>query len=119
MQRRSAADTSRYPRFSTGPIVTVQGDVMGAGVGSPTPQTDSGARAAVRELKSVGVHAIKIGYDDLRSVTPARPLMQLDVLRALIDEAHRVGLRAYVHAPMFPAPGRASRRTSGSWRLAA
>jgi imidazolonepropionase-like amidohydrolase len=103
MRQLTAADTAPYPRFfSTGPTITVPGDGMGAGVGAPTPQTEAEARAAVRELQALGVHAIKIVYDDLTwSVSAPGQLMKTEVLAALISEAHAVGLKAYVHAPMF------------------
>jgi imidazolonepropionase-like amidohydrolase len=92
-----------YPNFfGTGPIITVKADRFGAAVGAPTPETVAEAQAAVKNLKAAGVDAIKIARDDLSWCSSIRmPLMKLDVLAALIKEAHDQGLRAFVHAPVL------------------
>ena len=103
LKSSAAQDTSPYPHFfGTGPIITVEGDTFGAGVGAPTPRTIAEAQAVVKDLKAAGVDAIKIERDDLSWCSPFRlPLMHLDVLAALIKEAHDQNLRAYVHAPLL------------------
>jgi len=49
------------------------------------------ARAEVRRLASMGVDLIKI------RLTHQRPVPSLDEVRAIVGEAHRLGLRATVH----------------------
>jgi imidazolonepropionase-like amidohydrolase len=86
--------------FGTGPIVTVKGDFFGAAVGAPTPATPAEAVAAVRMLKAAGVDAIKTQRDDFGwASTFVNGLMPLDVLTALVQEAHREGLKVFAHAP--------------------
>jgi imidazolonepropionase-like amidohydrolase len=58
----------------------------------------------VRELKAAGAHAIKIMRDDTSwSMKNRLPLMKPDVLSALVEEAHRHGLKVFAHAPMLEA----------------
>jgi len=46
------------------------------------------------------VDAIKVGRDDLSwAMTQRVPVMKMDVLTALVDQAHRDGLKVYAHAP--------------------
>jgi len=99
----AAEDTAPYARFfSTGPIVSVKGDTQAAQVGAPMPETAADAVAAVRELKAAGVHALKIQRDDLSwAIKSAFPLMKTEVMAALIEEAHRQGLKVFAHAPML------------------
>ena len=53
---------------------------------APVPQTTAAARARVRELKAMGVDGIKIlGIDR-------------DIMQAMLEEAHAVGLRVAHHA---------------------
>jgi imidazolonepropionase-like amidohydrolase len=52
--------------------------------------TDS-ARTEVRHLAAIGVDVIKI------RLTRQRPIPSLDEVRAIVQEAHRLGLRATVH----------------------
>jgi imidazolonepropionase-like amidohydrolase len=97
----AAADASPYARFfGTGPAVTVPGGSLGEQ--GPTPATPDEARGVVQKLKAANVDAIKIHRDDLAwaSKRTTQP-MALAVLQALVEEAHRLGLRAYVHAPQL------------------
>ena len=96
-------DSARNPHFfGAGPIVTVEGDLFGARVGAHTPETVNEAEAVVSELDAAGVDAIKVQFDDLSWALDLRlPLMKLEVLTALIDEAHGRGLKVFAHAPML------------------
>jgi imidazolonepropionase-like amidohydrolase len=101
LKAAAAQDASAFARFfGTGPIVTVKGDFFGAQVGAPTPETAAQAQTVVRDLKAAGVDAIKVQRDDFGwATTRTVPLMSLDVLTALANEAHQQGLEVYVHAP--------------------
>src|SRR5688572_24562360 len=101
LKAAAAADAAPYARFfGTGPAVTVPGGSLGEQ--GPTPATPDEARAVVQKLKAANVDAIKIHRDDLAwaSKRTTQP-MALPVLQALVDETHRLGLRAYVHAPQL------------------
>ena len=101
LKAAAAADASKYPRFfGTGPAITVPGGSLGEQ--GPAPRTADEARALVQKLKALSVDAIKIHRDDLawaskRTIQP----MALDVMQAVIDEAHRLTLKVYVHAPQL------------------
>jgi imidazolonepropionase-like amidohydrolase len=101
--KAAASDAAPLPRFfGTGPPVTVTGDVLGASVGSPTPKTASDARAAVKSLQAAGADAIKVALDDASWASKTRmPVMTAEVLAAVVDEAHREGLKAFAHAPLL------------------
>jgi imidazolonepropionase-like amidohydrolase len=103
LKTAAADDASPFARFfSTGPIVTVKGDFMGDAVGAPTPETPADAITAVRTLKAADVDAIKIQRDDFSWGTTTRAaLMTQDVLKAIVDEAHRQTLKVFVHAPLL------------------
>jgi imidazolonepropionase-like amidohydrolase len=101
LKAAAATDTSPSARFfGTGPLITVKGDLFGALVGSPVPETPAEAQAVVRRLKIAGVDAIKVQRDDF---TWARkqgvPLMPMNVLTALVEEAHQHNLKVFAHAP--------------------
>jgi len=67
--------------------------------GVEIPVTVDVARAQVRALKSASVDAVKVIFDDLHYAgRPAVPAMQPEILAAIIDEAHRNGLKVYAHA---------------------
>ena len=57
------------------------------------------ARVEVRKLAEGGVDCIKAVYDDidLMDSTHELPRLSFDVLKAIVDEAHRHNLRAMVH----------------------
>ncbi len=67
-----------------------------------TPATPDEARAIVRELKAAGSDGVKLMYDDMRwATTRPFPVMSQPVMAAVIDEAHRQGMKAYAHAPIL------------------
>jgi imidazolonepropionase-like amidohydrolase len=103
VKQLTARDSAATPRFfGTGPIISVKGDTFGAAVGSPTPESADEARATIAQLKAAGVDAIKVNRDDLSWASTFRlGLMKIDVLTALVDEAHRQGLKVYAHAPLL------------------
>lgn len=92
-------DNSLMPRFfGVGPGFTVKGGHAST-FGTYLPETPDEARAKVREMKTAGVDAIKLIYEDNgRAGRPTIPMMKPEVMRAIIDEAHKQGLKAYVHA---------------------
>ena len=101
LKSAAAPDAAPYARFfGTGPALTVPGASLGQQ--GLTPATAADARAVVQKLKAANVDGIKIHRDDLAwaSKRTTQP-MALEVLQALADEAHRVGLKAYVHAPQL------------------
>lgn len=101
LKSAAGADSSASARFfGTGPAITVPGGSLGEQ--GPAPATVADARTVVQKLKGLNVDAIKIHRDDLawaskRTIQP----MALDVLQAVVEEAHRLGLKAYVHAPQL------------------
>ncbi len=101
LKSAAAADASPYARFfGTGPAITVPGASLGQQ--GLTPATVADARAVVQKLKAANVDAIKVHRDDLAWASKRTlPLMASDVLQAVVEEAHRQGLRAYVHAPQL------------------
>ena len=100
--RRAAATETALPRyFGVGRVISVAGGhVSQPRFAGYLPGSPDEARANVREMRAAGVDAIKLVYAD-QTHTGRRPvpMMQPEVMRAIIDEAHRVGLKAYVHAP--------------------
>jgi imidazolonepropionase-like amidohydrolase len=103
LKMATAPDATPLPRFfGAGPSITTKGDFLGAGTGSPTPESPAEARAAVAMLKSAGVDAIKVVYDDNSWASKRRlPVMRTDVLAALATEAHAQGLKVFAHAPLL------------------
>jgi imidazolonepropionase-like amidohydrolase len=99
--KTAAADAAPVARFfGTGPAITVPGASLGQQ--GLTPATAADARAVIQKLKAANVDAIKIHRDDLAWASKRIvPLMPMEVLLAVVDEAHRLGLRAYVHAPQL------------------
>jgi imidazolonepropionase-like amidohydrolase len=99
----AAGDAAPFARFfSTGPIITIKGDSLGAAVGAPAPETPADAQAVVRDLKAAGVHALKVNRDDLSwSMKGGVPLQQEQVLREIVREGHRQNLKVFAHAPML------------------
>ena len=101
VQNVSRRDDSKMPRvFAVGPGFTVKDSHAAAPrYGTFLVETADEARAKVREYKAAGVDAIKLIYEDGgRAGRPAYPMMKPEIMRAIIDEAHKQGLKAYVHA---------------------
>jgi imidazolonepropionase-like amidohydrolase len=103
LKTATADDAAPYAHFfATGPIISIKGDIFAAMVGGPTPETPQQAQAVVKDLKSAGVDAIKIQYDDLSwSFKGGFPTMKRDVLDAIINEAHQQNLKVFAHAPVL------------------
>src|SRR5688572_4537407 len=103
LKTATAPDAAPFPRvFGTGPMITVKGGSLGDNDGGPTPETPADARAAVTQLKAIGVDAIKISFDDASWASTRRvPLMRTDVLDAVVSDAHREGLKVFAHAPLL------------------
>jgi imidazolonepropionase-like amidohydrolase len=101
LKAATAPDSSPYARFfGTGPGITAEGDQLGAL--SPKPKTAAEAQAVVQRLKALNVDAIKVMRDDLTwSSTRRMEPMSFEVLQAILDEAHRQGLKVYAHAPQL------------------
>lgn len=99
----TAGDAAPFPRvFSAGPIVSVKGDIGRLAVDGSAPESPADARAAVKALKAAGVDAIKVSRDDVSwAMRFTVPVMPAPVLAALVDEAHREGLKVFVHAPLL------------------
>ena len=99
LKAATKAHDAPYPRFySSGRIFGAKG----GWAADYAPATPDEARVNVREAKAAGVDAIKLVYDDM-SWLRKEPLVMMpaDVLRAIVEEAHTQGLRAYVHAPIL------------------
>ncbi len=102
LKRVSAAEAFRYPHFFGVGILFRAREGHGSLQGGFTPDTADEARRQVRELKAANVDAIKLVHTDLRYVTnQPRPLLKPEVMKAIVDEAHNLGLKAYVHAPVL------------------
>jgi imidazolonepropionase-like amidohydrolase len=100
--RRAAATDPALPRyFGVGRAISVAaGHASQPRFATYLPGSADEARANVRELHAIGVDAIKLIYaDQAHTGRPPVQMMQPEVMGAIIGEAHRVGLKAYVHAP--------------------
>ena len=100
--RRVAVSDPALPRyFGVGRAISVAGGHYGQPrFATYLPGSPDEARANVRELQAAGVDAIKLIYSDqAHTGRPPVPMMQPQVMHAVIDEAHKLGLKAYVHAP--------------------
>ena len=102
LKRVSASEDSPYPHFFGVGVLLRAREGHGSLQGGFTPETAEEARKQVGLLKAAKVDAIKLVHTDLRYVTnKPRPLLKPQVLAAIIDEAHKLGLKAYVHAPVL------------------
>jgi imidazolonepropionase-like amidohydrolase len=66
------------------------------------PLSAAEARTVVQSMQASGSDAVKLMYDDMSWAT-TRPFAVLDpaIMAAIIDEAHRLGMKAFVHAPVL------------------
>ena len=101
LRRAALADTALPRYFGVGRAISVAaGHASSPRFASYLPATPDEARSNVREMHAIGVDAIKLIYaDQAHTGRPPVPMMQPEVMRAIIEEAHRLGLKAYVHAP--------------------
>ena len=94
----SADDAAPYPHFFGASRTVGAKGGHGGSQGAYTPETPDEARAAVRELKAGNVDGVKLFYDDMTYVVKKPwPKLKPEVMVAVIDEAHKQGLKAYVH----------------------
>ena len=92
-------DPASYPRvFLTKGLFTAP---KGWGKGHQ-PLTAAEARKLVQSMKASNSDAVKLMYDDMSWAT-TRPFPVLDraIMSAIIDEAHKLGMKAFVHAPVL------------------
>lgn len=103
LKTAAADDAAPFARFfGTGPIISVTGDFFAQMVGGAMPETPQQAQAVVKDLKSGGVDAIKVQYDDVSwSMKRGFPTLKREVLEAIINEAHQQNLKVVAHAPML------------------
>ena len=100
--RRAAVTDTALPRyFGVGRAISVAaGHASQPRFASYLPGSADEARGNVREMHAIGVDAIKLIYaDQAHTGRPPVQTMQPEVMRAIIEEAHRLGLKAYVHSP--------------------
>jgi imidazolonepropionase-like amidohydrolase len=107
LKKIALADDAPMSRFfGVGNYITVPGGhatepSFGGGQFANTPED---GRRIVGEMKALGADGIKLIYDAM--ARPGRaplPKMRPDVMQAIIDEAHRQGLKAYVHSLDLPS----------------
>ena len=100
IKRLSAKPAAPYPHFyGVGRQFSAAG---GHVVGGYEPETPDLARASVRELAAAGVDAVKLVYSPVTyAIKAGLPVLEATVMSAVIDEAHRHGLKAHVHAPIL------------------
>jgi imidazolonepropionase-like amidohydrolase len=99
----TSSDTTPVPRyFSVGSPFTAKGGWGDFGPATHVPASAAEARAEVRAARAGGADAIKVIYDDMSWATShAMPMLRRDLLAAIVAEAHRLGLRVLVHAPLL------------------
>lgn len=100
LKRLSAAPSAAYPHFfGVGQQFSARGGHVEGGY---EPETPDQARAAVRKLAEADVDAVKLVYSPVTyAIKAGLPVLTPEVMRAIIDEAHVQGLKAYVHAPIL------------------
>ena len=100
LKRLAAEPAAPYPHFfGVGKQFSATG---GHVVGAYEPGTPDLGRAAVRELAAARVDAVKLVYSPVTyAIKAGLPVLEASVMTAVIDEAHRQGLKAYVHAPIL------------------
>jgi imidazolonepropionase-like amidohydrolase len=111
--RRAARDDPALPRyFGVGRAISITGGhASHPRFASYLPASPDEARSNVREMHAIGVDAIKLIYaDQAHTGRPPVPMMEPEVMRAIIEEAHRLGLKALVHARTATSEGGTTRR---------
>lgn len=102
LKRLSAPDDSSYPRFFGVAVRFAASGGHGASLGAYTPDSVDGIRENIAEIKASNADGVKIVYDDLSYVTSQpKPMLKSEVVEAIIREAHKQGLKVYVHAPVL------------------
>lgn len=98
LRNEISQDRSAYPRaFLVKGLFTSDGGFQEG----YTPGTPIRARALVRELKAAGSVGVKLIYDDMSwATTRPFPVMDREIAVAIIDEADRVGMMSFAHAPI-------------------
>lgn len=81
--------------LSTGPIISTSDMKMFGAFVADSPES---AKQIVSELKSSGVDAIKLFYDDLGFIISPVRVIEPGIMKLIIEEAHQHGLRVFVHA---------------------
>ncbi len=101
LKRLAREEPASYPHFFG--VAQQFGAKGGHGsAGGYTPESSVEARAAVRQVKASGADAVKLVYTDLIYVSKQPfPMLKPEVMAAIIDEAHKEGLKVYVHAPIL------------------
>ena len=103
-RRTAAPDSASVPRFfSVGQPFAAKDGWGDFGPGSAHfPATVEEAQVEIRAARSAGADALKVIYDDMSWLRSTQmPMLPEPVLGAIISEAHRLGLRVFVHAPIL------------------
>ena len=101
LKQLAESATSPYPHFfGVGNWLTAKGGLDWEK--GYSPETPEQARTAIRELKAAGVDAVKFVYsDNTYAFKQPSPMLSQEVMAAIVDEAHKQDLKAYVHAPIL------------------
>jgi len=92
-------DSPRGRFFSTGLIF----HPTSPGGADFSPRSAAEARENIATLKAAKVDAVKIFHDDGSWVGAKSPrVFPPEIVDAIVEEAHRQGLKVYVHAPLLP-----------------
>jgi imidazolonepropionase-like amidohydrolase len=104
LELRRTVDLEDFPSprlFISGPGFTAAGGWAGSNDKSARmePQSVADAKSQVKLLAEAGVDIIKVFYEDMESAfTAPLPKLDLELMQAIIAEAHANGLRVMVHA---------------------
>lgn len=92
-------DSPRGRFFSTGLIF----HPTSPGGADFSPRSAAEVRDNIATLKAAQVDAVKIFHDDGSWVGAKSPrVFPPEILAAIVEEAHRAGLKVYAHAPLLP-----------------
>ena len=101
LKRMSSDPASPYPHFY-GVGMTFGAEGGHGSIGGFAPATPEEAREGVRENAAAGADGIKFVYSPVTyAIRSGLPQLEPEVMEAIIDEAHRNGLEAMVHAPIL------------------